>query len=313
MKVSYLLRKYFPRTFYRLKTIKRSYYEKKIKSYDLEQRKNFIDKIYFSHINCHINWNNPKTYTEKMQIEKLFHNYPIKTKLADKIEVREWVKEIIGEEYLIPLIGMYENPNEIDFTKLPNNFVIKTNSGSGDVIVVRDKTKLNKLDFVRIKEKLKYHLSCNYALDSFEMHYAEIKPRILIEEYIDSGEESLTDYKFMCFNGKSYYCWVDKDRTKNHTRNVYDMNWILQPWTQAYNNYKGDIKCPKNFDRMIELAEILSKDFVHVRVDLYNVNGRIYFGEMTFTNGSGLKPIVPSQWDIKLGSLWTDDIFNQNY
>ena len=148
-------------------------------------------------------------------------------------------------------------------------------------------------------------LSTDFGYKSLELHYSGIAPKIIAEEYIETEYGELQDYKFLCFGGKPYFCWVDMGRYSNHTRNVYDLNWELQPWNQeAYAHYEKPIPRPENFEKMIEIATILSQGFSHVRVDLYNVNGKIYFGEMTFTNGGGFDRILPTEYDRKLGDLW---------
>ena len=148
-------------------------------------------------------------------------------------------------------------------------------------------------------------LSTDFGYKSLELHYSGITPKILAEEYIETEYGELQDYKFLCFGGKPYYCWVDMGRYSNHTRNVYDLNWELQPWNQeAYAHYEKPIPRPENFEKMIEIATILAQSFSHVRVDLYNVNGKVYFGEMTFTNGGGYDRILPVEYDKKLGELW---------
>ena len=131
--------------------------------------------------------------------------------------------------------------------------------------------------------------------------------KIICEKYIADKNNQLNDYKFLCFNGKPYYCWVDIDRMTEHKRNVYDINWNLQKWNQFnYSNSKKKLEKPKNYDKMINIAAKLSKDFPHVRVDLYNVDGKIYFGEMTFTNGKGYETINPEKYDKQLGDLWEE-------
>lgn len=148
-------------------------------------------------------------------------------------------------------------------------------------------------------------MKIDYAFNSnFEMHYTHIKPKIIAEKYLETSDGELPDYKFMCFGGKPYYCWIDSGRFMNHTRNVYDLNWNLQPWSQGYPISDSLIEKPKNFEMMATLAEKLSEGFSHVRVDFYNIDGKLYFGEMTFTNASGLKKINPCEWDKKLGELW---------
>ena len=247
----------------------------------------------------------PKTYTEKIQWSKIYDSTSLKGKLSDKYAVRNWVKEKIGEEYLIPLIGVWESFDDIDFESLPSSFVLKTNHGSGTNLLVKDKNQLNlnvtkRLFDFWMKQNFAY-FGCGY-----EMHYKYIKPKIIAEEYLKDLNEELSDYKFLCFNGQPYYCWVDVNRNSNHKRNVYDLEWNLQPWNQFnYGNTETDIPCPENFGNMIKLAQCLSEGFEHVRVDLYNVKGRIYFGEMTFTNGKGYEPIIPKEYDLMIGNLWT--------
>ena len=137
----------------------------------------------------------------------------------------------------------------------------------------------------------------------FEMHYSQIDRKIIVEQYIESEKGELQDYKFLCFGGAPKFCWVDLGRYTKHTRTVFDMNWQKQPWTQSKTTV-DNIPKPKNFEKMIEIAAKLSEGFAQVRVDLYNVDGKIYFGEMTFTNGSGFDRIIPAEYDKALGDLW---------
>lgn len=262
-----------------------------------------LSKIYEQFIGHKLDWNNLNDYTEKMQYVKLYDDSSLKVQLSDKYTVREWVEEKIGSEYLIPMLGVWEKFEDIDFSKLPDRFVMKTNHGSGTNIITKDK---NKLNYKQLKRTFTDWLNTDYGFHTgFELHYSHIKPMIIAEKYIESDHGQLQDYKFLCFGGKVYYCWVDMDRYVNHTRTVFDLDWNMQEWNQAsYGVYKEQIPKPKNFDKMVELAEILCQGFHHVRVDLYNVDGKIYFGEMTFTNGSGLDPIVPQKYDRMLGDLW---------
>ena len=275
------------------------------RSMTYSQIENSIGKRYFEFFGRKLDWENPKTYTEKINVSKVYNPTPLKTRLADKILVRDWIREKIGEEYLIPLIGVYDSFDEIDFSKLPEQFVMKCNHDSGSYTICTDKSKLN-MKFL----KLKYdkHLKRNFAYMGFEMHYREITPKIIIEKYMG---ENINDYKFLCFNGKPYFCWVDVDRRTNHRRNFYDMNWQLQPFSFSYENYSGVIQCPKNFDKMQKLALELSSDFDHTRADFYLVNGNIYFGEMTFTSENGFGVFSPDEWDYKLGELWQFDNSNR--
>lgn len=261
-----------------------------------------ISMQYKKRIGHELNWNSLNTYTEKMQWEKLYNNDINKSVLADKYEVRKWVTEKIGKEYLIPLLGTWDNFEDIEFESLPEKFVLKTNHGSGTNVIVKEKDKLNKKI---VKRKFDDWLKMDFGFISMERHYSKIKPKIIAEQYIETDYGELQDYKFLCFDGKPYYCWVDLGRYSNHTRNVYDLNWKLQPWSQEwYDTYKEDIPRPKNFEKMIEIAEVLSAGFAQVRVDLYNVDGKIFFGEMTFTNGGGYDRILPNEYDKMLGDLW---------
>lgn len=269
------------------------------KNKTFEQIEKEISKEYKKKFRKELNWTNPKTYTEKLNVSKVYGSSELKANLTDKILVRDWIKEKIGEEFLIPLIGVYDKFEDIDFDNLPKQFVIKCNHDSGSVVLCKDK---EKLDIKKLKEKYEFYLKRNFAYLGYEMHYKDIKPKIVIEKYMG---DSIRDYKFLCFGGKPYYCWVDMDRFSNHKRNIYDLDWNLQPFNQiTYGNYEHKIECPEQYEQMKEIAKILSEGFDHVRVDLYTINKKIYFGEMTFTNGNGFGIIHPEEWDYKLGELW---------
>lgn len=250
---------------------------------DLE---NFYKKIMHKPLNL----NNPQTFNEKIQWLKLYDSTPIKTQLADKYFVRDWVKEKIGEKYLIPLLGVYDKFEDIDFYKLPKQFVIKCNHGCGFNIIVKDKSKLNLAD---TKEKLDKWLNTNFAFRcGYELHYRDIKPKIIIEQYIENkgSNGDLYDYKFWCFNGKVKYIQFLSERNLDGLKMAfYDRNWIKQHFVYSHPLDEKIIEKPNNLKKMIQLAETLSKDFNHVRVDFYRLDdGHIYFGEMTFTSASGL-------------------------
>lgn len=262
-----------------------------------------LKKWYKRYTGEQLNLDNPSNYTQKIQWLKLNDCTQIKADLSDKYKVRDWVEERIGKEYLVPLIsGGYNDANKIPFDKLPNRFVIKTNHGSGWNIIIKDKSKMN---IKKTVSTLNEWLKLNFAFKSgLELHYQLIKPCILIEEYIENDTKELEDYKFLCFNGRPHYCWVDVGRYGDHRRNIYDMDWKLQGWQQhTYRNTDNPIKKPNNFDKMVELVTILCREFEHVRVDFYNVNGKILFGEMTFSNGSGRELIYPETMNVELGNL----------
>ena len=280
----------------------------KIKSTILKSLPRWAQKLLNSYlykraIGRKLNWKRPRAYTEKMQWAKFYDNSEIKTLLTDKYAVRDWIKEKIGEEFLIPIIGVWNKFSEIDFSKLPQQFVLKTNHGSGSVIIVKDK---NKFNISEAEKKFNDWMNIDFAYATgFELHYSGINRKIIAEKYLETNIGELQDYKFLCFGGKPYFCWVDLDRFGKHTRNVYDLNWNLQPWNQyTYGNSNRPIPIPKNFEKMIEIATTLCQGFSHVRVDLYNLDGKIYFGEMTFTNGCGFDRIIPDEYDFELGKLW---------
>lgn len=290
---------------YKIKNLQRKIFLAKMKKKDLQGLMDYDAILFEKRHGYPLDWNNLQTYSEKMQWEKLFNQDPRKVLCTDKLAVRKWVSEKIGKEYLIPLIGTWDNAKDIDFDMLPNRCVLKTNCSSGDVIIIKDKERLSKQDIRGYKEKLNYYLKMSFGYNTCELHYNKIKPQIIAEQYIESCNDDLQDYKFLCFDGKPYFCWVDVDRYHNHKRNIYDLNWKLQNWHQ-YNYGVADkpINKPENFEQMVELAKVLAADFAHVRVDFYNVDGKIYFGEMTFTNSSGFEPIEPKDADLMLGSLW---------
>lgn len=276
---------------------------KKMENVPEDKYAELIENEYLKVLGHSLNWDNLQTYTEKMQWEKIYDKNPMKTVLADKYRVREWIENKIGNDYLIPLIGVWDSFDDIDFNSLPDQFVLKTNHGTGTNLIVKDKEKLN---IKRTKIMFDDWMKIDYAFtNSLQLHYRKIPRKIIAEKYLETDLGELQDYKFLCFDGKPYFCWVDLGRFSKHTRTVFNMKWELQPWTQAtYGIASHEIPKPKNFDKMVEIATILSKGFSHVRVDLYNVDGKIYFGEMTFTNGSGLDPIVPEKYDKVLGDYW---------
>lgn len=275
----------------------------RIKAIPKEQYPSLIEKSYEKSIGHKLDWNNLQSYTEKMQWEKIYDNNPLKPILADKYRVRDWVSNRIGGNYLIPIIGCWDTFADIDFSKFPKQFVLKTNHGTGTNLIIKDKSTFN---YRKAKTLFDDWMEIDYAFtNNFQLHYSDIPRKIIAEKYLETDLGELQDYKFLCFDGEPLFCWVDLGRFSKHTRTVFDMNWNLQPWTQAsYGISNKPIPKPKNFEQMIEIARKLSQGFSHVRVDLYNVDGIIYFGEMTFTNGSGLDPIIPEKYDYELGRYW---------
>lgn len=253
-----------------------------------------------------LNLNNPQTYNEKIQWMKLYDRNPLYSKLVDKAEVKDYVAKIIGDEYIIPTLGVYDSWNEIDFDRLPNEFVIKCTNGSGDIVVCKDK---NSFDIQNAKRKIEKSLKKKLYKIGREWAYKNVKPRIIIEKYVNEiGSESLKDYKFYTFNGKCELLLVVSDRGvegKSVKMDFFDINLKWLPIKKGHDNLYKDKKFerPLNYEKMIEIAEKLAQGFYQIRVDLYNVNGKIYFGELTFYPSGGVIDFEPEIWNKKIGDL----------
>lgn len=262
----------------------------------------FLKLKYYFIFHKKLNLDNPLSYNEKLQWLKVNCRNPQYTQMVDKIEAKKHVANIIGNEYIIPTLGIYNSFDEIDFAKLPHQFVIKCTHDSGGVVVCKDKNNLNLKTTKRIIE---HGLGKSAFWASREYPYKEVKPRIIIEEYMEdeSGYE-LKDYKIFCFNGKAKFLFVATDRGKENEEtkfDFYDLDWNHLPFTNGHPNNLKQIEKPKNLDEMVIISEKLSNGIPHVRVDLYNINGKIYFGELTFFHWSGFVPFVPDCWDYKFG------------
>ena len=243
---------------------------------------------------------NPKTFNEKLNWMKLYYRKPLLTTMVDKYEVKKCVSDLIGEEYVVPLIGAFNKWNEIDFTKLKAPFVLKTTNSSGVVFVVRD---IEKFDFKTAKKRINKSLRTNYSYSCREWPYKNIKPRIIVEECLkDNKEENLPVYKFFCFDGEPFIVQTIKnDKTSYETIDYFDMDWNLLKLKQNFENSERPLDKPNNFEQMKELAAKLSKGQPFVRVDLYSVNGRVYFSEFTFFSDAGYERFYPDKWDLILG------------
>lgn len=264
---------------------------------------NYLKMDYQVLMHKKLNLKNPKTFNEKLQWLKLYNRKPEYSKMVDKFEVKNYVASIIGEEHIIHTIGVYNSFDEIDFENLPNKFVIKCTHDSGGVIICKDKSKL---DIETTKKQINKALKTNYYKLGREWPYKNVKPRIIIEKFIqDSEEDKLKDYKLFCFNGKVKMILVCSNRIGNHKNtNFYDISWNLLPFSRANHiNNPNVINKPNNLEEMIKVAEKLSKNIPFVRVDLYDVNNKVYFGELTFYPSSGFEGFNPEEWDIKLGDM----------
>lgn len=279
--------------------------EKRLKESEYEE---YLEEWYKKRTGAEMDFDNPVTFTQKQQWLKLYDNSEEKTLLSDKYTVRNYVQNLIGKDYLVPLISIcnrdhFYDVEEIDFDKLPNQFVLKGNHGSGYNIIVKNKSLLSKKDIKKIKSRMSSWLSENYAYkNGLELVYKDIQPCIIIEKYI-AMDDDLPDYKFLCFSGTVKYVWCDQGRYRMHTRTVYDLNYKKAPFNfHDYNNVPDNSK-PINFEDMIHVAKKLCGEFPYVRVDLYNVNGKVYFGELTFSSASGGELPNPTTYDRTLGDL----------
>ena len=261
----------------------------------------YLKIVFKSRLGYSLNLKNPKTFNEKIQWQKLYGNLPRYTNLVDKYEVRKYVASTIGEEYLIPLLGVWDKFEDIDFSKLPNQFVLKCNHDCGSVIICTDKATFNVEE---AKNKLTKFLKRNIYYPFREPQYKKIKPRIICEKYmVDESGTDLKDYKIFYFNGIPKIIQVHAGRFTDHKKNTYDMDWNYIPVSIGYaTDSNMIIQRPGNLQEMLNLAQKLSENIPHVRVDLYSIRDKIYFGELTFTGGGGFQKFEPKEFDLKMGS-----------
>lgn len=271
---------------------------KRFKQWDDER---YLRLMYFMRFGKRLNLDNPRTFNEKLQWLKLHYDNPETARLVDKNAVKQWVMERIGPEHVIPTIGVYSKFDEIDLNKLPDTFVLKTTHDSGGVVLVRNKATM---DQASARQKLERSLDRNYYYWAREPQYKRITPQIIAEPFMeDSATGQLKDYKFFCFNGEVKALFVASDRSSGHVKFDYfdhEYNWLNL--RQAYPNSPSMPLKPLMLNQMRDIASALSAGLPHVRVDLYEVNGHIYFGEMTFFHFGGLQPFRPGKWD----RIWGD-------
>ena len=266
----------------------------------------FLKKVFKLRLGRKLDLENPQTFNEKLQWLKLYDRKPIYTTMVDKYKVKKYVADIIGEEYIIPTIGVWNNFDEIDFDALPNQFVLKCTHDSGGLIICRDKSKL---DINAAREKINKALRRDYYLYSREWPYKAVKPRIIAENYMeDTKTAELRDYKFFCFDGEVKAMFIATDRASKIEETKFDFfdeNYNHLPFTNGHPNADVLPEKPEKFELMKELASKLSKGIPYLRVDFYEVDGKIYFGELTFYHWSGFVPFEPTQWDYTLGEWIT--------
>lgn len=276
--------------------------------YWLRTPKRIISWLYSYVLGKEMNWNNPQDLNEKINWLKVYGDTSMWPLLADKYKVREYVKDKGLEGLLVPLYKKWNTADDIDFDSLPSQFVLKTNHGSGEILVVKDKSALN-ID--RVRNDVSRWLKEKYGFLQGEPHYLKIKPVViaekLLEETNNTFSTSLVDYKVWCFNGNPYCVWACYSRTKDGTYvGTYDLNWDYHPeWSVFTEHYKDGgpiVPKPKSFEEMINAATILSDGFPEVRVDFYDVDGKLYFGEMTFTSNGGFMQFYTDDFLLQMGN-----------
>lgn len=262
--------------------------------------KPYLQIFYYAEFGKFIDFKNPKTFNEKLNWLKLYYRRPDLITLVDKYEVKKYIADKIGEQHVIPTLGVWDKFKDINFNELPNQFVLKCTHDSGGLVVCKDKSKLNLKE---VKAKIEKSLTNNYYLWTREWPYKGVKPRIIAEKYMEDQETGeLRDYKFFCFNGEPKLMFVASERGLKNTKfDFYDMQFHHMNIVQHYPNSEYSIEKPEHFEKMVMLAEKLSEGFPHVRVDFYEANGQVYFGEMTFYHFGAIVPFETEEWDKKIG------------
>ena len=269
--------------------------------YNMMADDKYLKKEYLLWCGKELDLNNPRTFNEKLQWLKLYDRKDIYTSMVDKYEAKLIVAEAIGKEYIIPTIGIYERFDDIDFSKLPNRFVMKCTHDSGGIVICKDK---KNLDIKTIRKRFNSLLKNNFYYQHREWPYKNVRPRIIIEKYMEDNKKSMRDYKFFCFNGEPKIMYISEGLEDHKTAKMsfYDMNMNITTCRRKdYKPLDYKPKKPANFDKMKMFSSILSKGIPHLRVDWYEINGKLYFGELTFSTCAGMVPFADEVWNIKLG------------
>lgn len=263
--------------------------------------KPYLKAVYWIKTGKHLNLNNPKTFCEKSNWLKINDIHLEYANLVDKINVRPYVNDIMGEDMFFPLYGTWEHYKDINFNELPEKFVLKCNHDSGSVKIIKSKSDI---DHEKLNRFFEDRLKLNSYVIGREYPYKDVKPMIMAEEYMTpNGEEDINDYKFFCFNGKPEIMFIATDRSSDVKFDFFDMDFNHLDIVNIHPQSGNKIEKPDNFDKMVEIAAKLSQGMKFVRIDLYDINGKIYFGEYTFFHGGGFWPFSPKEWEDKLGDL----------
>lgn len=269
---------------------------------NLMSDRRYIEKQYYLKTHRKLNLENPITFNEKLQWLKLYYRESIFTTMVDKIAVKDYLIPIIGREHIIPQLGVWDSFMKINFSTLPNRFVLKTNHGCGGMYICRDKTKI---DLMKAENILNKALKHNYYFSSREWPYKNVRPMIFAEDYIQDGDVmNLNVYKVFNFSGKPTIIQsIQNDKTKDETIDYFDISWNRLDLRQNYPNSKVPLKKPATLKMILELSEKCSEGFPFLRTDWYEANGKVYFSEFTFYSDAGHELFYPDTWDKKLGDL----------
>lgn len=265
--------------------------------------KKYLKLKYYYKTGKKLDFSNVKTFNEKIQWLKIYDRNTNYIKMVDKYEAKRHVSNLIGKEYIIPTLGIYDKFEEIKFEQLPDQFVIKCTHDSESTVICKDK---NKLDIKSLKKYYNKKIKSNYYYKCREWPYKYIKPRIIAEKYMGTNEQKeLIDYKFFCFNGNPKVILVCSERfsSDNMCETWFDENWNFLDIIESNHRVNKKIKKPINFSQMMEFSKKLSRDIPFIRVDFYEINGKIYFGELTFFPAAGFEKFEPEEWDKKLGNM----------
>ena len=261
----------------------------------------YLKIIYKLKVGKSLNLDNPQTYTEKLQWLKLHDRNPIYSTMVDKYEAKQYISSVVGENYIIPTIGVWDDFDSIDFDLLPSQFVLKCTHDSGGLIICRDKTNFDKK---AARKKIVKSLKNNFYWVGREWPYKNVKPRIIAERYMTPvKEECLTDYKFFCFDGEPKIIYISKDKAEDPRTDFFDANGHVLPIRMRDPNSDVPPEIPEQLGEMKELARKLSHEIKHLRVDFYLINGKIYVGELTFYHNGGFSEIKPEEWNYKIGDM----------
>lgn len=274
--------------------------------------KRYLKFLYLCFLGKKLDIDNPKTFNEKLQWLKLYDRRPEYTTMVDKYEAKKYVSSIIGDEYIIPTLGVYDSFDEIDFDSLPNQFVLKCTHDSGGLVVCTDKSKL---DLKSAKNKINKCLKRNYYYQCREWPYKDIKPRIIVEKYMDNNSnDGLIDYKFYCFDGEVKCLYVSQGLEDHSTARISFLtpDWQFAPYKRIdFKGFETLPQKPKHYDKMLEIAQQLSAGHCFLRVDLYETNNQIYFSELTFSPCAGMMPFDNPKWDKIFGDWLTLPYINK--